>query len=64
VVQRNFAGPSTPSTQQPGETVTVARAQSLISYGKTIGVDWRLLVKLNNLRPPYLVFPGQVIKLK
>jgi hypothetical protein len=64
VVQRNFAGPLAPSDQQPGETVAVTRAQSLISYGKDIGVDWRLLVKLNNLRPPYLVFPGQVLKLK
>lgn len=64
VVQRNFAGPLAPSDQTPGETVTVARVQSLISYGKTIGVDWRLLIKLNNLRPPYLVFPGQVLKLK
>jgi uncharacterized protein YvpB/LysM repeat protein len=70
LVQRNHAIMSTiPKLTAPilagsAETVIVRNTSTLVSFSKSIGVDWRVLVELNGLRPPYLVHPGQVLKLR
>ena len=70
LVQRNYAvlsGPpavTAPVVPDSAKTVIIRNSNSLISFSKSIGVDWRLLVELNDLRPPYLVQPGQVLKLR
>jgi uncharacterized protein YvpB/LysM repeat protein len=70
MVQRNHTSVSTtnnviaPVTPGPADTVTVQNTTTLVSLSKSIGVDWRVLVELNGLRPPYLVYPGQVLKLR
>jgi len=70
MVQRNYADMLSPAADEGSttptlmDTVTVSRAGTLPSFGESIGVDWRLLVKLNDLRPPYIVQPGQVLRLR
>jgi uncharacterized protein YvpB/LysM repeat protein len=70
MVQRNHTSmrtsPNVTAPVVPGstETVTVRNASTLVSFSKSIGADWRVLVELNGLRPPYLVYPGQVLKLR
>ena len=70
MVQRNHTSVSAtskvtaPVTPGPSNTVTVQNTTTLVSLSKSIGVDWRVLVELNGLRPPYLVYPGQVLKLR
>jgi uncharacterized protein YvpB len=46
------------------ETFTVPRLESLVSFGNSVGVDWRLLAVLNNIHYPYVIFPGQVLRLR
>jgi len=70
MVQRNHtsmsASPKVIASVLPGspETVTVRNISTLASFSKSIGIDWRVLVELNGLRPPYLVHPEQVLKLR
>lgn len=66
MVHRDFAakGERSRVIPEPPATVTVRNANTLAGFCKSIGADWRLLVKLNDLRPPYLVYPGQVLKLR
>jgi LysM repeat protein len=55
---------NTPIVAKPVETVIVQSSNTLLAFSKGIGVDWHLLVELNDLHPPYLVHPGQVLKLR
>jgi len=70
MVQRNHtsmrASPKVTALVLTGsaETVTIRNTSTLASFSKSIGIDWRVLVELNGLRPPYLVHPGQVLKLR
>jgi LysM repeat protein len=70
IVQRNSAIQSTspimisPVLPEPADTVIVRNSNTLVSFAKSIGIDWRLLAELNDLQPPYLVHPGQVLKLR
>jgi len=70
MVQRNHtsmsASPKLTAPVLPGsaESVIVRNTSTLVNLSKIIGVDWRVLVELNGLRPPYLVHPGQVLKLR
>ena len=70
MVQRNHTSMSTtnkvtaPVIPGTADSVTVQKTTTLVSLSKSIGVDWRVLVELNGLRPPYLVYPGQVLKLR
>jgi uncharacterized protein YvpB/LysM repeat protein len=52
------------SVQAPGETVMVLHADTLLNFAHSISADWSMLVKLNQLRYPYMVYPGQVLRLK
>jgi LysM repeat protein/uncharacterized protein YvpB len=70
IIQRNqtaqIAPAEIPASELPKTAldVIVRSSTTLVSFSKSIGVDWRLLVELNNLKPPYTLHPGQVLKLK
>ena len=53
-----------PVLPEPVETVIVRSSNTLLAFSKSIGVDWRVLVELNDLHPPYLVHLGQVLNLR
>lgn len=46
------------------DTVMVLHSDTLVSFGHSLGVDWRLLAKLNGLHTPYIVYPGEVLRLR
>jgi LysM repeat protein/uncharacterized protein YvpB len=70
MVQHNYSALSssseitTASLPAPAKTVVVRISNTLPGFCKSLGVDWHRLVKLNDLHPPYLVRPGQVLKLR
>jgi LysM repeat protein len=54
-------------TPVPGEggpkTYTVQRGDFLVALAERFGMDWRLLADLNGISYPYVIYPGQVLKL-
>ena len=44
-------------------TYEVQKNDSLFSISERFAVNWEEIVELNNLREPYLLLPGQLIKL-
>jgi uncharacterized protein YvpB/LysM repeat protein len=70
IIQRNHTAQSAraekPASEQPETAliVVVRSSTTLVSFSKSIGVDWHVLVELNNLQPPYMLHPGQVLKLR
>ncbi len=70
IIQRNHPAQSAravmPASGQPGPALkaVVRSSTTLVSFSKSIGVDWHVLVELNNLKPPYMLHPGQVLKLR
>ena len=46
------------------ENYTVQRGEYLILLANRFGLDWRRLAELNNLTNPWVIHPGQVIKLR
>jgi len=65
--------PATPSAPSPtatisatksGETVIVLHSDTLIGFGRSIGIAWHVLAQLNNLPPTYIVHPGEVLRVK
>lgn len=69
-VQLNYSTQNALSTStdqvvlEPVKVIIVRNSNTLVSFCKSIGVDWRMVAKLNDLHPPYLVHPGQVLKLR
>jgi LysM repeat protein/uncharacterized protein YvpB len=45
------------------ETYTVQRGDFLIDLADKLGVDWRALADLNSIYYPWVIYPGQVLKL-
>jgi len=41
---------------------TVKSGDTLSQIGAKIGVDWQTIAKLNGIKPPYTIFPGQKLK--
>lgn len=62
--QRKSVTASLTSTPEPIKTVTVLHTDTLISFGRSIGVAWHVLAELNNLPPTYIVHPGEILKVK
>jgi LysM repeat protein len=48
----------------PEKTVLVLHADTLINFAKSINANWLELIKLNRLKYPYVVYPGQVLRVK
>ncbi len=51
-----------PKKKKPA-TYTVQRGDYLIDLADTLGVDWRELADLNQIYYPWVIYPGQVLKL-
>lgn len=41
----------------------VKKGESLSVIGKNLKIDWLKIAKLNNLKKPYVIYPGQSLKL-
>lgn len=46
-----------------GETYTVRRGDYLSKIARDYELDWKVIAELNELTPPYLLYPGQVLQL-
>jgi LysM repeat protein/uncharacterized protein YvpB len=46
------------------ETYTVQPGDYLALIASQVGLDWQTLAELNDLQPPYTLYPGQVLKLR
>lgn len=55
--------PTKPESSSP-KTYTVVRGDSLSKIAKRFGTTWQKLQKLNNIKNPNLILPGQKLKLK
>jgi LysM repeat protein/uncharacterized protein YvpB len=64
VVQSMQSATSSPRNDISGDTVVIQHAGTLFGFAHNYGVDWHLLAKLNNLHPPYILLPGQVLRLR
>lgn len=49
--------------EQPGDTVTVKAGDTLYGIAWRQSMDFRQLARLNNLKPPYRLQPGQTLRL-
>ncbi|HLF28708.1 MAG TPA: LysM peptidoglycan-binding domain-containing protein [Anaerolineae bacterium] len=52
-----------PATQQPGGTYTVQTGDRLFSIGRRFGVNPYSIAQANNIPPPYIIYPGQVLRI-
>lgn len=50
-------------TESPS-TYTVKKGQTLSGIGKEVGMNWKDIAKLNNIKFPYIIRVGQVLRLK
>ena len=48
-----------PSDLVPGEPYTVVRGDTLYSIAFRLGLDYRALAQVNDISPPYTIYPGQ-----
>ena len=47
-----------------GEPYKVEQGDTLYSIAFRLGADYRLLAQVNNIAPPYLIYPGQTLSTK
>jgi len=55
---------STPVASGGSETYVVQPGDFLIGLGQRFGIDWRRLAKLNDIPYPYVIYPGQVLRIR
>jgi len=65
----DFAAPAKSTPQPPDladipETYTVERGDYLVAVAREFGLNWVSLASLNNIPSPYIVHPGQVLRLR
>ncbi|MBC2396330.1 LysM peptidoglycan-binding domain-containing protein [Clostridium tetanomorphum] len=46
------------------EKYTVKKGDNLCTIGAKTKVDWKYIAKINNIKSPYVIRSGQVLKLK
>ena len=63
-VQSAQSAASSPSNNISSDTVVIQHGVTLFGFAHKYGIDWHLLAKLNDLHPPYILLPGQLIRLK
>jgi LysM repeat protein len=44
-------------------TYTVKRGDHLMQIARNLGLNWRAIAELNGIKSPYILYPGQVLKL-
>lgn len=47
-----------------GTTYRVEKGQTLYSVAWHVGMDYNMLAKINGIKPPYTIHPGQVLSIK
>jgi uncharacterized protein YvpB len=55
-------GDSLPASFYTGATYTVQRGDYLIALAERFGISWQELAVRNNIRYPYMIYPGQVLE--
>jgi LysM repeat protein len=55
--------PVTPPVSQPGGTYTVVSGDTLSGIGAKTGTDWHQIASINGIPAPYIIYPGQVLRL-
>ncbi len=63
-VQSAQSAASSPINNISSDTFVIQHGVTLFGFAHKYGVDWHLLAKLNDLHPPYILLPGQVLRLK
>lgn len=59
-----IAGYGRPKYDIEVNTYTVMKGDTLSKIGKKLGVDWKTIAKLNNIKAPYVVKIGQVLVIR
>lgn len=62
-VKTNITNPTKPLISSNAKTYTVVKGDTLSKIGAKTGVAWKTIANLNNIKFPYLVRVGQVLKL-
>ena len=50
-------------TPPNGSTYTVVSGDTLSAIGSRLGVSWQSIASLNNIPAPYVIYPGEVLRL-
>ena len=58
------AGAGPPRPPVPPATYTVLAGDTLSGIGARLGIDWKVIARLNNLEKPSLIRPGQTLRLR
>ena len=45
------------------DSYTVKKGDTLSGIGAALSLDWREMARINGIEPPYLIYPGQVLRL-
>jgi LysM repeat protein len=53
--------PTKKSKKNSQGTYTVKRGDYLTQIAQDLGLNWRVIANLNNLKSPYILYPGQVL---
>lgn len=62
-VQKRLDGDAKPAPKpEASDTYTVRDGDTLSAIGRKLGVDWEALAKLNGIKSPYVIKPGQKLK--
>lgn len=61
---KNGIKPIVPTQPDSYDTYTVVGGDSLSKIGKKVGVNWQTIAELNNISAPYMIYPGQVLKIR
>ena len=51
------------SSEYSGTTYVVQKGDYLVALGRKFGIDWRVLASYNGITYPYIIHPGQVLKI-
>lgn len=58
-----YGGSAGAARPQPVGSYTVVSNDNLIGIGAKTGTNWQEIAKLNGITSPYIIYPGQVLKL-
>lgn len=62
-VYGGYLGASRPPAAPSAGTYTVVKGDTLSGIGAKTGTSWPAIAELNGIKPPYIIYPGQVLKL-
>jgi lysozyme len=62
-VLKVYGGTASQTPASAGGSYMVVRGDTLIGIGTKTGHDWKAIASLNGLKDPYVIYPGQVLRL-